>query len=519
MVDTTSHEAILILDFGSQLTQLIARRLRELKVYCEIAPYHQARAALARLAPKAVILSGGPASLHQKEAPKLDGALARAKLPILGICYGHQALVKALGGGVEPARQREFGAAEIHIKENPGPLLDGIGRSALVWMSHSDRVTSLPPGFAVIAHNPASPFAAIADEQRKFYGVQFHPEAFHTNCGRQILRNFAYKIAHCQGNWSMEAFRDQAIGRIRSVLGKDTQVICALSGGVDSAVTACLLHEAIGERVHCVLVDTGLLRHNEARMIAAMFARYFQIPLRIIQAQKRFFAQLKGVRDPEKKRKIIGREFINVFCETAQISKKIKFLAQGTLYPDVIESVSPTGSPSATIKSHHNVGGLPEKMALGLIEPLRELFKDEVRVLGQKLGLPREFLSRHPFPGPGLGIRVIGPVSRKKVAILQQADEIYLDEICKAGLYDEIWQAFAILLPVRAVGVMGDQRSYEQACVLRAVTASDGMTAECYPFPYDILQPIARRIVNETRGINRVLYDITSKPPGSIEWE
>ncbi|MCX8101264.1 MAG: glutamine-hydrolyzing GMP synthase [Geminicoccaceae bacterium] len=512
-------ERVLILDFGSQYTQLIARRLRELRVYCEIHPCTWPAERIRAFAPRAIVLSGGPASTFEEASPQLPPVVLELGVPVLGICYGEQALCAALGGKVEPGAVREFGRAEIELLAE-SPLFDGIlrvGERAPVWMSHGDKVTALPAGFRAVAKSPASPMAAIADEARHLYGVQFHPEVAHTPIGKELLANFCFRIARLSGDWSMAAFRTEAVAKIRAQVGEG-RVLLGLSGGVDSAVAALLLHEAIGERLVCVFVDTGLLRLGEAAEVVELFRGHFNIPLVAVDAADRFLAALEGVEDPEAKRKTIGRLFVEVFEEEAERLGRFDFLAQGTLYPDVIESVSFRG-PSVTIKSHHNVGGLPERMRLRLVEPLRELFKDEVRELGREMGLPEAFVGRHPFPGPGLAVRILGAVTAERVALLQKADAIFLEEIRKAGLYDRIWQAFAVLLPVRSVGVMGDQRTYESACVLRAVTSEDGMTADVFPFEPAFLARVAGRIVNEVRGINRVTYDVTSKPPGTIEWE
>jgi GMP synthase (glutamine-hydrolysing) len=511
---------VLVIDFGSQVTQLIARRVREAGVYCEIVPCNKAEAALAAAPPQAIILSGGPASVTESDTPRAPKVVFELGVPVLGICYGEMAMAEQLGGKVEGGHHREFGRADIVIQK-VSPLLAGLGAVGdrePVWMNHGDKITAIPPGFAVVATSENSPFAVIADEKRKLYGIQFHPEVVHTPRGSQIYRNFVLDIAGIEPEWNMHAFREHEIAKIRAQVGKGS-VICGLSGGVDSSVAAVLIHEAIGDQLTCIFVDTGLMRSGESEEVVSLFRGHHNIPLVHAEAQDLFLDRLAGVSDPEQKRKIIGATFIDVFDAEAHKIGGAEFLAQGTLYPDVIESVSATGGPSVTIKSHHNVGGLPARMKMKLVEPLRELFKDEVRALGRELGLPEHFVGRHPFPGPGLAIRLPGEITREKLEILRKADTIYLDEIRKAGLYDKIWQAFAVLLPVKTVGVMGDDRTYDHVCALRAVTSSDGMTADYYPFEHSFLAKVSTRIVNEVRGINRVVYDVTSKPPGTIEWE
>ncbi len=513
-------DSVLIIDFGSQVTQLIARRVREAGVYSEIHPFQSAQAAFAKLKPKAVILSGGPASVTEAGSPRAPAEVFAAGVPVLGICYGQQTMAVQLGGTVESGHHREFGRATVSVK-TPSPLFEGVwdtGNEHQVWMSHGDRVTRLPDGFKVIAASENAPYAAVADEARRFYAVQFHPEVVHTPDGAKLISNFVHKIAGLKSDWTMAAYRREMIAKIRAQVGGG-QVICGLSGGVDSAVAAVLIHEAIGEQLTCVFVDHGLMRHAEAQEVVGLFRDHYNIALVHVDAAEQFLTALAGVSDPETKRKIIGKNFIEVFEAEAKKIGGAEFLAQGTLYPDVIESVSFTGGPSVTIKSHHNVGGLPERMNMKLVEPLRELFKDEVRVLGRELGLPEAFVGRHPFPGPGLAIRIPGDITPEKLDILRKADAIYLDEIRKAGLYDTIWQAFAVLLPVRTVGVMGDGRTYDHVLALRAVTSVDGMTADFFPFDMNFLGRAATRIINEVRGVNRVVYDVTSKPPGTIEWE
>lgn len=514
------NEHILLIDFGSQVTQLIARLVREAGTYCKLVPYDKAQNYLESKGLKAIILSGSPASVGDKKALWPPAQIFEMGLPVLGICYGQQVMSEMLGGVAEPSVKREYGATDICLAKD-SPLFEEIGvvgSTHRVWMSHGDKVIKLAEGFLSLATSDNSPFAAIANEEKKFYGVQFHPEVAHTPLGKQLIRNFIHNITNAKKSWNMESFREKAIAAIKAQV-KGEKVLCALSGGVDSAVTAKLIHEAIGKNLVCVFVDNGLLRHGEREQVSTLTRNKFNIPLIVVEAEAEFLLALKGVSDPEKKRKIIGKTFIDIFEREAKKISGAKFLAQGTLYPDVIESVSVSGAPSHLIKSHHNVGGLPARMNMELVEPLRELFKDEVRVLGNVMGLPNDFISRHPFPGPGLAIRILGEVKKADCDLLRDADAIFLEEIKKHGLYDEIWQAFAVLLPWHSVGVMGDARAYDRIIALRAITSSDGMTADVYHFTPDFLTKISARIVNEVKGIGRVVYDISSKPPSSIEWE
>jgi GMP synthase (glutamine-hydrolysing) len=508
---------ILIIDFGSQYNQLIARRVREHHVYCQIEPPDIDSARIKALRPEGIILSGGPASIYEKGSPRADRKIFDLGIPVLGICYGMQFMVDALGGKVIKAEKREYGFAELEIKISSG-IFAGINKETRCWMSHGDTIGVLPKGFKTTASTPNTKIAAAENASRRLYGLQFHPEVVHTPKGKKMMENFLFGICTCKKSWNMKSFARDAVAEIRSQVGGN-KVILGLSGGVDSSVAAVLLHQAIGRQLHCVFVDNGVLREGEAQKVQDVFRKHFRINLRFARAGKFFLRRLKGIEDPEKKRKIIGRTFIEVFEKEAQRIKGVKFLAQGTLYPDVIESRSAFGGPSAVIKSHHNVGGLPKKMYLSLVEPLKHLFKDEVRLLGKELGMSDEQVWRQPFPGPGLAIRIIGEVTEKRLAILRKADVILMDEIRAANLYRKLWQSFAVLLPIKSVGIMGDQRTYENILSIRAVTSEDAMTADWARLPHDLLGKISNRIINEVRGVNRVVYDISSKPPSTIEWE
>jgi len=513
---TLNQETIRILDFGSQYTQLIARRVRESGVFSEIQPFNVDMEKMKNKNLKGIILSGGPASVYEDGAPHIGKEIFDLGLPVLGICYGLQLISYLRGGRVVQADHKEYGLAELKINAE-SKLFKNIAETSNVWMSHGDKLLTLPQSFVTTAHTDNSPYAAVEDKSGNIYGLQFHPEVVHTEFGRQILGNFVFEICKCRGDWSPKSFIEESTRQIREIVG-GKHVLCALSGGVDSSVVAVLLHKAIGTQLHCIFVDTGLLRYKEAEEVESVFTNNFDIDLTAVNAAKLFYSKLRGVIDPEKKRKIIGNEFINIFEKESKKIGSFDFLAQGTLYPDVIESTSFKG-PSATIKSHHNVGGLPDKLNFELIEPLRELFKDEVREVGRELDIPEIIIGRHPFPGPGLAVRILGDITEERIEILQKADAVFIEELHKANIYNEIWQAFAVLLPVQSVGVMGDQRTYENVLSLRAVTSTDGMTADWYNMPYDVLAKTSNRIINEVRGINRVVYDVSSKPPATIEWE
>ncbi len=508
---------IAILDFGSQYSMLIARKVRELSVYCEILPHDTPAAEVRALGPEGVILSGGPSSVYEEDAPTCRPEVLQMGVPVLGICYGMQLMARLLGGDVRPSARREYGKTRV-VVDDSSDLFFGLGSELTCWMSHQDRVDAPPPGFDILAHSEGAPVAATADRKRKLYGLQFHPEVVHTENGRDILANFLFRVCGCARSWTPRRFVDDSVERIRAKVG-GARALCALSGGVDSSVAALLVHRAIGDLLTCVFVDTGLLRKDEPEQVRATFGEHFSMNLRVVRAQERFLSVLRGVRDPEEKRKRIGLEFIRVFEEEAKLCGKADFLVQGTLYPDVIESAGSRLGPAARIKSHHNVAGLPASMRLALIEPLRYLFKDEVRMIGRDLGLPAKILDRHPFPGPGLAVRIVGEVTRESLDILREADAVIEQEIRRAGMYDKLWQAFAVLLDVRSVGVMGDARTYERPIVLRAVTSDDGMTCDWARLPHAVLERISSRIVNEVRGVNRVVYDVSTKPPATIEWE
>ncbi|MCG2713986.1 MAG: glutamine-hydrolyzing GMP synthase [Candidatus Omnitrophica bacterium] len=512
-----TRQTILILDFGSQYTQLIARRVRESKVFSKIIPYNTPASEIAALNPKGLILSGGPASVVDKKSPYPDKGIFKLGVPILGICYGMQAICEMLGGKVKHTREREYGKVELFVDDNRD-LFSHMPGNFTCWASHGDYVTKMPAGFHTSAHTTNTPIAAISNQKKKIFAVQFHPEVTHTEKGSQILSNFLFKSCGCLSRWTMQSFIKEAIANIKITVGKDKMVL-GLSGGVDSSVAALLIHKAIGKNSRCIFIDNGLLRKGEAEQIKTVFKNLYHLNLSYVDRSKRFLERLKGITNPEEKRKIIGDEFVKVFEEEAKKIKGVKFLGQGTLYPDVIESISPTGGPSRKIKSHHNVGGLPAHMHLKLIEPLRELFKDEAREIGRQLGLPENIILRQPFPGPGLAVRIIGEITRERLELLREADKRVIEEISKAGLYEQIWQSFAILLPIKSVGIMGDQRTYENVAALRCVSSFDGMTADWVKLPYEVMERISNRIINEVKGINRVVYDISSKPPATIEWE